>query len=153
MVLLTTADQVNGAIQEELFIVWYLVLLCLYVKCTLFYLFIVFYCVCWPSQGQTHSAIGKHACAPSEWVILSREIEFPINLQRHIGPSVSGGQPLCLIVRASSPRFSLVFTPRAAFPLTGNWPITSFCLISTNGTHKTDPESEGGGMWRMSQAV
>lgn len=73
-------------------------------------------------------------------------IEFAINLQRHTSPAVRGLQPLCLLVRASTPRFSPVFTPRAAFPLTGNWPITSFCLSSTNGAHKTDPGSEGGGM-------
>lgn len=30
-----------------------------------------------------------------------------------------------------------IFTPGATFPHTGNWPITSFCLISTNGAHKT----------------
>lgn len=95
--------------------------------------------------GQTHSAIGKHACSPFVWNILTR-IEFPVNLQRHISPAVRGRQPLCLLVRASTPRFSPVFTPRAAFPLTGNWPITSFCLSSTNGAHKTDPGSEGGGM-------
>lgn len=72
--------------------------------------------------------------------------EYPINLQHHISPAGRGQQPLCLLVRASTPGFSPMFTPRAAFPLTGNWPIASFCLSSTNGAHKTDSGSEGGGM-------
>lgn len=95
---------------------------------------------------------GQCASAESGWwtrennvtlhhfLLTSDRVEFASDCVTHAHPTTTTTtaflpQPLPPAAAAAANPVSS-FTCEAALPQTGNWPVTSFCLISTNGLIK-----------------